>query len=75
MNVRPGTGLRSRIRRYRQESAARQALARELADFATPAERLELETIVARHAEEDRRLVEDLLYAQNYRRMHGLSPR
>jgi hypothetical protein len=64
------TGLRSRIRHHREEVVARHELERELADFATPAERLELETILARHHEEDRRLVENLLAVQDDRRLH-----
>jgi hypothetical protein len=58
------TGLLTRIRNHREDVSARRQLERELAGFATPAERLELEMIVARHQEEDRRQIEAILRAQ-----------
>jgi hypothetical protein len=67
--VQSHTGLLTRIRHHREDVAARHQLARELADFATPAERLELDTIIARHREADRRQVEALLAAQTARQM------
>jgi hypothetical protein len=63
------TGLLARIRHHRADVAARHRLDRELAGFSTPAERLELETIVARHREEDRREIELLLRAQRTRQL------
>jgi hypothetical protein len=68
----PNTALLTRIRLHREETAARHALARELADFSSPSDRLELQEILARHAADDRRLVENLLAAQDDEQIHQL---
>lgn len=49
------TQLRSAWAGHRAYRVARRDLARELADFKSPAERLELEAIVERHSAEETR--------------------
>ena len=63
------TGILARIRHHRGDVAARHQLERELARFTSPADQLELELIVARHAEEDRRQIEQILRAQRTRQL------
>jgi hypothetical protein len=69
------TGLLARIRHHREDVAAHHQLQRELASFSSPAERLELETIVARHQEEDRRQIEELMRAQSTERLFNRTSR
>ena len=59
----------SRLQSRRDAHQQRQSLARELAAFNTPSERLELDEIVARHSAEEARLVEQLLRQQDADRL------
>jgi len=55
----------SRIQARRAARQQRQTLARELAAFNTPSERLELDEIMARHTADETRLVQQLLRQQD----------
>lgn len=55
------TALRSAWTRHRAYRVARRDLAHELADFRSPAERLELETIVERHSAEETREIRSIM--------------
>jgi hypothetical protein len=55
----------SRVQSRREAHRERQTLARELAAFTTPAERLELDEIMARHTDDETRLVQQLLRQQD----------
>ena len=47
---------------HRADRAAHRQLEHELADFSTPAERLELETIADRYSDDDSREVRQILF-------------
>jgi hypothetical protein len=49
------------VKSRRAAHQERQTLARELATFSTPADRLELDAILARHTEDEARLVRQQL--------------
>jgi hypothetical protein len=55
----------SRLQSHRDAQKRRQSLRRELAAFNTPAERLELDEILARHNTEEARLMKELLRRQD----------
>jgi hypothetical protein len=55
----------SRVRSRREAHQQHQTLARELAAFTTPSERLELDEIMARHTADETRLVQQLLRQQD----------
>ena len=55
----------SRLQSRRDAHQQRQSLSRELAAFTNPADRLELDEIVARHSAEEARLVKELLRQQD----------
>jgi hypothetical protein len=57
--------LAARLHTRREMHQQRRALARELAAFITPADRLELDEIVARHSADETRLVRELLRRQD----------
>jgi hypothetical protein len=63
------TTLVSRARARREARQQRQALARELAAFTTPSERLELDEIMARHTADETALVQQLLRQQDASRL------
>jgi hypothetical protein len=61
--------LVSRLQSRRHAHQQRQLLRRELAAFDSPADRRELDEIVARHSEEEARLVRELLRQQDTDRL------
>ena len=58
------TTLQARLANHRVEKAAFKQLERELASYSSPADRAEIEAIVARHSGSDARLVEEILIRQ-----------
>jgi hypothetical protein len=61
--------LVSRLHSRHDAHQQRQSLSRELAAFSTPSDRLELDAILARHSDEDARLVMELLAQQDNQRL------
>jgi hypothetical protein len=59
----------SRVQARREARQQRHTLARELASFSTPSERLELDEIIARHTADETRLVQQLLRQQDADRL------
>ena len=56
---------RTAVRKAREERTARRHLAAELAAFATPQERAELDLIVGRHSLEETRQIREILSRQD----------
>jgi hypothetical protein len=54
--------LKDTLTAHRADRAAHRQLEHELADFSTPAERLELETIADRYSDDDSREVRQILF-------------
>jgi hypothetical protein len=61
---------RTALANYRTERIAHRRLAAELAEYQTPAERTELDEVLARHTTEDTREVRAILARQDARRLH-----
>ena len=67
-------GLRSTLAHRRTERVAHRRLAAELAAFQTPAERAELDEMLARYSAEDTRLIREILERQDYERQRTAAP-
>lgn len=64
-------GVRAGLAGRRDERAAHRRLSAELAAFATPAERAELDLIIGRHSHEETREVRAILNRQDYERQRA----
>lgn len=64
MSVTSVSSLRSSLAQRRAARAERQRLARELSEYRTPAERLELDLILGRHSEEATADIHEILSRQ-----------
>jgi hypothetical protein len=60
--------VRVNLRNRRTERIARRRLASELASFATPAERAELDHMLGRHTPEETRQIREILIQQDHER-------
>ena len=65
-----GTRIRTALANRRTERLAQRRLAAELAEFQTPAERAELEQVLARHSAEEARPIWAILDRQDAERLH-----
>lgn len=63
------TGLRTRLAEARSTRRQCRVLARELAGYDTPAARLELEAVLARHSDEEAAPIRAILRAQDADRL------
>jgi hypothetical protein len=73
MSLTTVTSLRTSLARRRVVRTKRQRLARELASYQTPAERLELDLILGRHSEEETAEIQAILNQQTAAALHRLS--
>ncbi len=73
MSLTTVTSLRTSIVRRRVARTKRRRLARELASYQTPAERLELDLILGRHSEEETAEIQAILSQQTAAVSHRLS--
>ncbi len=64
MSITTVTALRTSLAQRRVARTKRRRLARELASYRTPAERLELDLILGRHATEERAEIDAILSEQ-----------
>ncbi|GID91852.1 hypothetical protein ACFQFC_00460 [Amorphoplanes digitatis] len=64
-------GIRVNLADRRTERVARRRLSAELAAFQTPAERAELDVILARHTREETREIREILSRQDYGRQRA----
>ncbi len=67
------TALRTAMAQRRVARAERRRLARELAEYRTPAERLELDLILGRHSAEQTAEIREILVQQVARASYRLS--
>jgi hypothetical protein len=63
--------LREEFAARREQQRQHRQLEQELAAFSTPAERLELDLILARHTADEARDVQAILHRQAYDRLRG----
>ena len=61
---------RTTLANRRTERIAHRQLAAELAAYQTPAERAELDEVIARHSEQDTREIRAILARRDARRLH-----
>lgn len=64
-------GLRSTLARRRTERVAHRRLSAELAAFQTPAERAELDEMLARYSAEDTEQIRAILHLQDFERQRA----